>query len=375
MSNNTACRLWAPDKADFIKKTNTLDTSVYFVSSGPPWKAIWTPHTTCQMWSSPLLITTLILSSGETYSECSTCFFFWLLMDCYRSSIRTVFWRDASNDSNFVDNKRHSPVLKDFRPWRWHPSQYHWQGDGLPLQHGWGERTGPPHEQPLQQHYQQWKPVQPYAWVRASVMKSTAWQRGPEWNITPANISLLLGWFLSYLPAVGISQLIYPEYWKLIRCHGLIVWAAWIPCKDACGLCPLLCVLQVWLRFAHIQGLRWVPGRLSVLTVYAGHRHRRLPASAPHRRQRRELPSVKPPRPAPPLVTLVDPNPGFRPFRSTHRLQGRRHTPYVVRKLLKSPTHYLFFSVLPIIINKNGWHIFISPCYTKVKPKYLIRSH
>lgn len=50
--------------------------------------------------------------------------------------------------------------------------------------------------------------------------------------------------------------------------------------------------LQVWFRPAHLQGLRWVPGRLSVHTVYARHRHRRLPASAPHRRQRRELQSV-----------------------------------------------------------------------------------
>lgn len=156
-------------------------------------------------------------------------------------------------------------------------------------------------------------------------------------------------------------------YWKQIRCHGLIIWA-----------CLLLGVLQVWLRSAHIQGLRWVPGRLSVLTVYAGHRHRRLPASAPYRRQRRELPSVKPPQPlgpTPPLVTLVDPNPGIRPFRSTHGLQGRQRASYVVRKRLKSPTHHLCFSVLPIIININGWHILISSCFTKVKPKYLVRSH
>lgn len=154
--------------------------------------------------------------------------------------------------------------------------------------------------------------------------------------------------------AVGISQLIYLEV------HGLIVWAAWVQCKDACGLCLLLCVLQVWLRFAHIQGLRWVPGRLSLLTVYAGHRHWRLPASAPYWWQRRELPSVKPPQPpqppspTPPLVTLVDPNPGIRPFRSTHGLQG---------KLLKSPTHYLFFSVLPIIINKMDDTSLFPPLY------------
>lgn len=56
--------------------------------------------------------------------------------------------------------------LKDFRPRWWHPSQYYRQSNGLPLQHGWGERAGPPHEQPLQQHHQQWKPVQPYARVR-----------------------------------------------------------------------------------------------------------------------------------------------------------------------------------------------------------------
>lgn len=59
-------------------------------------------------------------------------------------------------------------LFQDFRPWWWHPSQHRRQGDGLPLQHGWGERTGPPHEQLLQQHYQQWEPVQPHAWVRIS---------------------------------------------------------------------------------------------------------------------------------------------------------------------------------------------------------------
>lgn len=47
---------------------------------------------------------------------------------------------------------------KDFRPWRRHPSPHPRQGDGLPLQHGRGQRAGPPHEQHLQQHYQQWKP-------------------------------------------------------------------------------------------------------------------------------------------------------------------------------------------------------------------------
>lgn len=50
--------------------------------------------------------------------------------------------------------------------------------------------------------------------------------------------------------------------------------------------------LQVRLRPAHLQGLRRVPGGLPVHTVHAGHRHGRLPASAPHRRQRGELQSV-----------------------------------------------------------------------------------
>lgn len=61
--------------------------------------------------------------------------------------------------------------------------------------------------------------------------------------------------------------------------------------------------LQVRLRPAHLQGLRRVPGWVTVTAVHAGHRHRCLPAAAPHRRQRRELPSVerqrKPPRKPP----------------------------------------------------------------------------
>lgn len=55
-----------------------------------------------------------------------------------------------------------------------------------------------------------------------------------------------------------------------------------------------LCPLQVRLRPAHLPGLRRVPGRLAVPAVHAGHRHRRLPAAAPHRRQGGELPGVEP---------------------------------------------------------------------------------
>lgn len=57
-------------------------------------------------------------------------------------------------------------------------------------------------------------------------------------------------------------------------------------------VCPLLFLLQLRLRPAHVPGLRRVPGRFSVHPVHAGHRHRRLPASAPHRWQRRELQGV-----------------------------------------------------------------------------------
>jgi len=51
--------------------------------------------------------------------------------------------------------------------------------------------------------------------------------------------------------------------------------------------------LQFWLRPAHVPGLRRVPGRLPLHSVHAGHRHRRVPAPAPHRRQGRELPCLK----------------------------------------------------------------------------------
>lgn len=52
-------------KATAPKTTKLSMTSICFVPAGPPWKAIWTPHTTCPMWSSPSPIMTLILSSGE----------------------------------------------------------------------------------------------------------------------------------------------------------------------------------------------------------------------------------------------------------------------------------------------------------------------
>lgn len=58
-----------------------------------------------------------------------------------------------------------------------------------------------------------------------------------------------------------------------------------------------LCSSQFWVWPAYIQGLRRVPRGISVRAVHAGHRHRRLPASAPHRRQGRELQSVKTPPP------------------------------------------------------------------------------
>lgn len=58
---------------------------------------------------------------------------------------------------------------QDIRPRRRHPSQHPGEGDGLPLQHCWGECSGPPHEQPVQQHHQQRPSVGSHAWVRPRV--------------------------------------------------------------------------------------------------------------------------------------------------------------------------------------------------------------
>lgn len=75
-------------------------TSIYFVPSGPPWKATWTPRTMCPTWSSPLPITTSILSSGEWPSECS-------IATSLKSGVWIALvwfvWRDASKYSNFID--------------------------------------------------------------------------------------------------------------------------------------------------------------------------------------------------------------------------------------------------------------------------------
>jgi len=119
-------------------------------------------------------------------------------------------------------------------------------------------------------------------------------------------------------------------------------WSATVPRLTLLAVC-VFCAAQVWFRLAHVQGLRRVPGRLPVRAVHAGHRHRRLPASAPHRRQRRELQSVK--------LLLGDPKQGMGPHRglphqgSWHELQDLviAYTQYFVRNLLNSPTHDFFF--------------------------------
>lgn len=63
------------DIANFSAVGPIKDFSIWsyssIVSSGQPWKATWTPHTMYPMWSSPLPITTLILSSGECRHICS----------------------------------------------------------------------------------------------------------------------------------------------------------------------------------------------------------------------------------------------------------------------------------------------------------------
>lgn len=101
-----------------------------------------------------------------------------------------------------------------------------------------------------------------------------------------------------YLPAGGISRFIYTQVHVVPttghqRANQLSVQLGRSLNAPLSSYACCLCALQVWLRLAHLQGLRRVPGRHAVHTVYAGHRHRRLPASAPHRRQRRELPGVE----------------------------------------------------------------------------------
>lgn len=54
-------------------------------------------------------------------------------------------------------------------------------------------------------------------------------------------------------------------------------------------------LLQVWVRLTDIPSLCWISWRFSVHSVDAGHWHRRIPATAPHRRKRREFQSVNPP--------------------------------------------------------------------------------
>lgn len=55
-----------------------------------------------------------------------------------------------------------------------------------------------------------------------------------------------------------------------------------------------LFLLQVWVRLTDIPGLCWISWRFSVHSVDAGHWYRRVPATAPHRRKRREFQSVNP---------------------------------------------------------------------------------
>lgn len=82
----------------------------------------------------------------------------------------------------------------------------------------------------------------------------------------------------------------------------LLVTCFWTPPPAAC-LSVQICLPspsflpQVRLRPAHVQGLRRVPRGVSVRAVHAGHRHGRLPASAPHRRQGGELQGVNAIRP------------------------------------------------------------------------------
>lgn len=55
-----------------------------------------------------------------------------------------------------------------------------------------------------------------------------------------------------------------------------------------------LFLLQVWVRLTDVPGLCWISWRFSVHSVDAGHWYRRIPATAPHRRKRREFQSVNP---------------------------------------------------------------------------------
>ncbi|XP_074670114.1 branched-chain alpha-ketoacid dehydrogenase kinase [Strix aluco] len=110
--------------------------------------------------------------------------------------------------------QRHRPRHPDLRPGRWDPPRPPGQGDRVPLQHGRGQRPGPPFGGSLPQ------PPGPQ-------------QQRPGWP------------------------------------HA-----------------------RVWFRVAHLAGLRRVPGGVALPAVAAGGGHRRLPAPAPHRRQRGELPDL-----------------------------------------------------------------------------------
>lgn len=127
--------------------------------------------------------------------------------------------------------------------------------------------------------------------------------------------------FLPRWPPVFTCRWHFTPHLRLASCcnRQQVQLAVQLGCSSNASPSPYTCCLcapQVWLRLAHVQGLRRVPGRLSVHTVYAGHRNRRLPASAPHRRQRRELPSVE--------LPVCPPDPGIRPCRSAEGFPPER---------------------------------------------------
>lgn len=110
-----------------------------------------------------------------------------------------------------------------------------------------------------------------------------------------------------------------------------------------------LCPLQFRLRPAHLQGLRRVPGRLTVTAVHAGDRHRRLPAAAPHRGQRRELPSVEPQRKLP----CKPPAAGVRKASLDLRVRHQEilHTHQHLHVVLPPPSCFFFFFCLRHVIS------------------------
>ena len=142
----------------------------------------------CLMWSSLLPIMTLILSSGEFHEHLQEYFNLKSLnkpvrLLCECSCQRRGLSSGGVSCCSQLFNRQHC-LFQDFRPWWRNPSQDNRQSDGLPLQHGRGERPGPSHEQPLQQHYQQWKPVQPDAWVRLGMYTLfVQYKRKYTWNI------------------------------------------------------------------------------------------------------------------------------------------------------------------------------------------------